>query len=186
MLSSLNLAALHQANKRRRRASENPLVPRSSATGGAQEKGASDAAKETAPPDDTTQPPPDFLSDDDDDDDDVLEVVSVASLAETGNGTQQDEGAEVGLSLPHAAAGDTATSPSAIERANFHRDEPSKSYGPASLGDAGGVSDDGTTFVLVAKEHLVGTWLAVFVRASMLKQVSDVRSGKENKHDVCC
>ena len=33
-------------------------------------------------------------------------------------------------------------------------------------------------FVLVAKEHLVGTWLAVFVRASMLTQVSDVRSGK--------
>ncbi|CAM9717188.1 unnamed protein product [Ectocarpus sp. 4 AP-2014] len=178
VLSSLNLAALHQANKRRRRASETPLVPCSSATtGGAQEKGASDAAKETAPPDDTTQPPPDFLCyDDDDDDGDVLEVASVANLAETDNGTRQDEGAEVGLSLPHAAAGDTATSRSATKRANNHRDEQSKSYGPASPGDAGGVSDDGTTFVLVAKEHLVGTWLAVFVRTSMLKQVSDVRS----------
>ncbi|CBJ29438.1 conserved unknown protein [Ectocarpus siliculosus] len=172
VLSSLNLAALHQANKRRRRASETPLVPRSSATtGGAQEKGASDTAKETVPPDGTTQQPPDFLNDDD-----VLDVVSVASLAETDNGLQQDEGVEVGISLPHAAASDTATSPSATERDNFHRDEPSKSHGPASLGDAGGVSDEGTTFVLVAKEHLVGTWLAVFVRASMLKQVSDVRS----------
>lgn len=34
------------------------------------------------------------------------------------------------------------------------------------------------TFVLVAKEHLVGTWLAVFVRASMVSRISDVRSGE--------
>lgn len=41
------------------------------------------------------------------------------------------------------------------------------------------------TFVLVAKEHLVGTWLAVFVRASMLTQVSDVRSGKAStEHSI--
>ena len=40
------------------------------------------------------------------------------------------------------------------------------------------VKPEEATFVMVAKEHLVGTWLAVFVRASMLKQVSDVRSGK--------
>lgn len=33
-------------------------------------------------------------------------------------------------------------------------------------------------FVLVAKEHLVGTWVAVFVRASLLPMVSDVRCGK--------
>lgn len=112
-------------------------------------------------------------------------MVSVASLAETDNGTQQDEEVEASLTLPSAAAaaaGDAATGPSTIKRASNHRDEP-KSYERAGLGDAGGVSNDGTTFVLVAKEHLVGTWLAVFVRASMLNQVSDVRSGKENKHE---
>ncbi|CAM9572248.1 unnamed protein product, partial [Ectocarpus fasciculatus] len=176
VLSSLNLAALQQANKRRRRASEAPLAPRSPTTAGAQERDASDAAKKTAPPDTTTQLPPDFLSDDDDD---VLEVASFASLEEIDNGMQQDVGVEVGLTLPPAAAAatadDTTNSPSTTERPRNHRDEP-KSYGPTSLGDDGGVGDDGKTFVLVAKEHLVGTWLAVFVRASMLKQVSDVRS----------
>lgn len=35
-----------------------------------------------------------------------------------------------------------------------------------------------STFVLVAKEHLVGTWLAVFIRTSMLSQVSDIRTGE--------
>lgn len=65
--------------------------------------------------------------------------------------------------------------------------------GAASRGDGGGgvaggggggsgaatllASDGGATFVLVAKEHLVGTWLAVFVRASMLQEVSDIRTG---------
>lgn len=51
-------------------------------------------------------------------------------------------------------------------------------------GEMWGVGDESgerPTFVLVAKEHLVGTWLAVFVRASMLPQVSDVRSGKKKK-----
>ncbi|CAM9157086.1 unnamed protein product, partial [Sphacelaria rigidula] len=33
------------------------------------------------------------------------------------------------------------------------------------------------SFVLVAKEHLVGTWLAVFVRTAMLPSVADVRTG---------
>lgn len=34
------------------------------------------------------------------------------------------------------------------------------------------------SFVLVAKEHLVGTWLAVFVRTAMLPSVADVRTGE--------
>lgn len=42
---------------------------------------------------------------------------------------------------------------------------------------AGCATRRGPTFVLVAKEHLVGTWLAVFVRASMLSDVSDIRTG---------
>lgn len=42
-------------------------------------------------------------------------------------------------------------------------------------------SEDQPTFVLVTKEHLVGTWLAVFVRASMFPHVSDVRSGKKRR-----
>lgn len=42
------------------------------------------------------------------------------------------------------------------------------------------VIDHKAAFVLVAKEHLVGTWLAVFVRASMLEQISDIRTG-----DIC-
>lgn len=65
-------------------------------------------------------------------------------------------------------------------------DEPSLGGGAASggvdFGDGGSRAanlalNGGATFVLVAKEHLVGTWLAVFVRASMLQEVSDVRTG---------
>lgn len=41
------------------------------------------------------------------------------------------------------------------------------------LGDGGGGA-----FVLVAKEHLVGIWLAIFVRATLLADISDVRTGR--------
>lgn len=34
------------------------------------------------------------------------------------------------------------------------------------------------TFVLIAKEHLVGTWLAVFARSSMLPHIRGVRTGE--------
>lgn len=46
-------------------------------------------------------------------------------------------------------------------------------------GSSRGVGPRGQqSFVLVAKEHLVGTWLAVFVKEALLPGVSDVRTGE--------
>lgn len=47
--------------------------------------------------------------------------------------------------------------------------------GEEPTGGAGGSTD---SFVLVAKEHLVGIWLAVFVRSSLVAEVSDIRTGE--------
>lgn len=37
-----------------------------------------------------------------------------------------------------------------------------------------------SSYVMVAKEHLVGTWIAIYVRAAILPQILDVRTGERD------
>ncbi|CAM9117041.1 unnamed protein product, partial [Laminaria digitata] len=108
--------------------------------------------------------------------------------ADDGGGTVSFGVVDGDFHKPHAVQGKTSTSASAIAAAaaaatdietgsTTPRDGPTPSGRTTSKGYEGGAPPPQATFVLVAKEHLVGTWLAVFVRASMLTQVSDVRSG---------
>lgn len=53
----------------------------------------------------------------------------------------------------------------------------------AGLGAAAGAKRGDDAFVVVAKEHLVGIWLAVLVRSCLLPQVSDVRTGEPRGGD---
>lgn len=184
MLSSLNLAALRQANKRRRR--QAIFSPREEALD-------EDARGEASPMPGTLgtargSPTPDFLSGED-----VVEVASVGSaigsdLGEFEQDNVEGHGAE-------ATETSTADSTMSAPTGRFTSSGQVSSGRPASpdrgvtsrkttetrgsnLAVRARSSDDCTSFVLVAKEHLVGTWLAVFVRASVLEHVSDVRSGK--------
>lgn len=62
----------------------------------------------------------------------------------------------------------------AVERGQRAGDE----AGDGGANPRGGGQLEQLPFVLVAKEHLVGTWLAVFVRSNLFPRVSDVRTGE--------
>lgn len=181
VLSSLNLAALQQANKRRR-CEALSATPEDSTAVHQLGDGVSVMAATAA------ESFPDFLSDED-----IVEVASIGSVVESDDSDASEEEGErerlaadaavastaaattpVPTGRPagpaHATPGSSATlRPAAFRAGQTYR---SRTFSPESS------SSDLTYFVPVAKEHLVGTWLAVFVRASMLEHVSDVRSGE--------
>lgn len=193
MVSSLNLAALQQANKRRRAsvALSSPFSRSPSAPGG---KGPGEAQKTIPVPSETGvavgKTPAERSGSFKGGDDNVNVVGGVES-----NGQDVDE--ERTSAAPTATAASpasltiTSSESHAAEDSNRGNEEASLAGGGAATHGEGGsddvddggscaallASNGGATFVLVAKEHLVGTWLAVFVRASMLQEVSDVRTG---------
>lgn len=112
------------------------------------------------------------------------------------DGRSQDVGENL-VSTAATTATDSAVAPPTVgalpcTRDGANRSEelslagaaPTAEEDEAGCGDGGSSAallarNGGATFVLVAREHLVGTWLAVFVRASLLQEVSDVRTGAE-------
>ncbi|CAM9247240.1 unnamed protein product, partial [Scytosiphon promiscuus] len=181
VLSSLNLAALQQANKRRRRREALSSTPQESDEGRELE----DALPATAGT--TTESFPDFLSDED-----VVEVASIASEVESDTDASEEEYEREGLAIDAGVAASTAAATTPVPRRRPGGSNPSAprewatrrvaAQGPGQTSRSqtfasGSSGNDWATFVPVAKEHLVGTWLAVFVRASMLEHVTDVRSG---------
>lgn len=187
MLSSLNLAALQQANKRRRRETLSWALQ---ADGAGHEPG--DGLPTTTVT--TAQSFPDFLSDED-----IVEVASIGSVVESESDSSEEEDDEndalitSDISAVAAAAAKIPSlrsrpvrSPRSTPGGAAHLEGRSVARGAGGTRGScdtvvGGSSDEWSPFVPVAKEHLVGTWLAVFVRASMLKYVSDVRSGENEK-----
>eukprot|EP00752_Nemacystus_decipiens_P002667 g2495.t1 len=191
VLSSLNLAALQQGNKRRRAsvARSSPPLSRSSSPPGGKKPGDSRKAAPT---------PLEMVAADavETPEEKTLGLVSCEDFAVGG---KEEEGKEEGSSAgaPATANGSAARTSAAVlgpdaaescsvEGQGFEASAAAiRGNGVVrgdSFGDGGSSAallarNGGATFVLVAKEHLVGTWLAVFVRASMLKQVSDVRTG---------
>eukprot|EP00903_Cladosiphon_okamuranus_P016392 g15117.t1 len=195
VVSSLNLAALQQANKRRR-ASVAVSPPSSRCPSPPGGKGRRDAHSTVSVTSEArvavgktrAKTSPSFESGDGD------AEVNVAGGAEN-TGQQADE--QRASAAPTTTAGSpaprttTSTDSPAAEDSNHGGEESSLAGGGATTdaeGGKGGADDGGScaallasnggdTFVLVAKEHLVGTWLAVFVRKSVLQEVSDVRTG---------
>lgn len=196
VLSSLNLAALQQANKRRRAsvARSPPLPCPPSPSGGNEPREARKtvqtlleetemAAGKT--PAEASRP--------------VVGGDNIAVLGGTDKRSQESGGEGRPSASPTTGEASSvppaAISPPSCGAEGSGRDGAEESGlgddGAASYGDGGGgdsygdrgtcaanlARNGGATFVLVAKEHLVGTWLAVFVRASMLQEVSDVRTG---------
>lgn len=177
MLSSLNLAALQQANKRRRAIiARSPSVSRSPSPPGDGEQ----VTVGKAP----AENPRDFAN---------------GALGGTG-GNRQGIGEEPVAATNFSAPASTTASASYTGEGSSRVEESNLGGGTATSGecvgggggDGGGCAallarNGGATFVLVAKEHLVGTWLAVFVRASMLHDVSDIRTGMyldKHKHSA--
>lgn len=195
MLSSLNLAALQQANQRRRRAStaRSPPISRSSSPPG--DKEPRDAPK-TEPTQEgvavgktVAENARDFKGGDEN----VLDGTD-ENRPEIGEDRASDAPtiAEDSSAPPAitSSAPRTAENSSCIEGSGLGGGtSPCEGVVDGGGGGADGGNGDGgssaallarnggATFVLVAKEHLVGTWLAVFVRASMLQEVSDIRAG---------
>lgn len=199
VLSSLNLAALQQVNKRRRASAAPPpplLSPHLPPSPGGAGEGEGFSSEPTTPlgvamAEAAAEIFQDFLRGGE------RALNAKVNTTETdGNGGEEtDKGEQASVVDPpvfNAPPGTTA----AVNPVRTETPRPfenptqgeSASRGGEEAGGGGGndsagavpATNDGSGFVLVAKEHLVGTWLAVFVRASMLAHVTDVRSGKSH------